>query len=106
MKKKPIPDVSDILEAFDNKNKFAIKHPAIAKEKAMEDLRNREEDINAMAARDFNTITLGDYISAAHVYNREIMGGTIDAEQRSAYFTLFAFEERAKRICEHFSYIQ
>jgi len=104
-KKKLIPDVSDILEAFDNENKFTIKHPKVAKEKAMKDLSDREDEINERAVRDFSTITLGDYISAAHVYNRECMTSSLDSQQRSAYFALFAYEERAKRILEHYSYI-
>jgi len=104
MKKKQIPDVTEILEAFDKKNKFTIRHPKLAKEKAMNDLIQRENEINEMAVRDFTTITLGDYINAAHALNRECVG-TQDAEQRSAYFTLFAFEERAKRIFQHYTYI-
>jgi hypothetical protein len=104
-KKKLIPDVSEITEAFDEKTKFRVKDPKIAREKAMKDLMDNEEERNAMAYKDFTTITLGDYIGAAHALNREMLNPSMDATQRSAYFTLFAFEERAKRIYEHYSYI-
>jgi len=105
MKKKLIPDVSEIIEALDDKTKFSVKCPKAAKEKAMNDLMDSEEERNEMVFKDFTTITLGDYISAAHAFNREMMSPSMDAQQRSAYFTLFAFEERAKRIYEHCSYI-
>ena len=105
MKKKLIPDVTEILDSFDKKNKFAVKHPKDAKEKAMQELMQNEDEINEKVMRDFTTITLGDYIGAAHAFNREMMSPSMDAQQRSAYFTLFAFEERAKRIYEHYSYI-
>jgi len=105
MKKKLIPDVSEIIEALDQKTKFSVKDPKLAKEKAMKDLMDNEDERNAMVYKDFTTITLGDYIGAAHALNREMMNPSMDAEQRSAYFTLFAFEERAKRIHEHYSYI-
>jgi NACalpha-BTF3-like transcription factor len=105
-KKKQIPDVSEILESFDKKTKFSIKKPKVAKEKAMQDLMDNEEMINEAVYKDFSTITLGDYISAAHAFNREMMSSNLDNDQRAAYFTLFAFEERAKRISEHFTYIQ
>ena len=104
-KKKQIPDVTSILKAFDDENKFAIKHPTAAKERAMEDLNDREDEINEKVMRDFTTVTLGDYISAAHIYNRECMTANLDSQQRSAYYTLFAFEERSKRIIQHYSYI-
>ena len=105
MKKKLIPDVSDILESIDRKNKFNIKHPKLAKEKAMEDLKIREESTNEMGLGDFNTITLGDLISATHAFNRECLS-SISPSQRSAYFSLFAMEERSKRILQHHTYIQ
>ena len=106
MKKKPIPDITEILKMVDQKLKFSIKHPHKAKEKAMEYIEENEESINNSLFKDFATITLGDYISAAHAFNREALGGSMDATQRAAYFTLFAFEERAKRIQEHYTHVQ
>ena len=104
--KKPIPDVTDILESFDKKAKFKIRKPNIAKEKAMKDLKEREESPNGeLGFADFSTITLGDLISAAHTFNRECMS-SMTADQRTAYFTLFAAEERANRIIHHYTYIQ
>lgn len=103
--KKPIPDVTEILESFDKKNKFKIKHPKVAKEKAMKDLKIREENPNELGLADFNTITLGDLISAAHTFNRECMSN-MTPDQRTAYFTLFAIEERTNRIIHHHTYIQ
>lgn len=104
-KKKTIPDVSEILEMIDKKVKFSIKKPQQAKEKAMEHIEENEELINASVFKDFTTITLGDYINAAQVYNREMMGTKVDSNQEAAFFTLFAFEERAKRIYDHYQYI-
>lgn len=89
----------------DDKIKYAIRDPKKARERAMNDIYENEEEINESVYRDFTTITLGDYISAAHAFNRETMGSPMDAAQRAAYFTLFAFEERAKRIEEHYTYI-
>tara|TARA_Y100001938_G_scaffold75442_1_gene104442 strand:- start:1907 stop:2230 length:324 start_codon:yes stop_codon:yes gene_type:complete len=105
-KKKDIPDITEILRMVDDRMKYAIKHPAGAKEKAMNDIYENEDRINNSVYRDFTTITLGDYIGAAHAFNREMMSPSMDTEQRAAYFTLFAFEERAKRIQEHYSYVQ
>ena len=105
-KKKPIPDISEILEMIDKKVKFSIKPPHKAKEKAMEQIEENADDLNNSLLRDFATITLGDYISAAHAFNREAMSSSMDASQRAAYFTLFAFEERAKRIQEHYTHVQ
>tara|TARA_R100000664_G_C2681304_1_gene89195 strand:- start:256 stop:579 length:324 start_codon:yes stop_codon:yes gene_type:complete len=107
MKKKPtIPDISEILKMVDDRMKYAIKSPEQAREKAMNEIYENEERINQSLYKDFTTITLGDYIGAAHAFNRETMGTPMDAEQRAAYFTLFAFEERAKRIQEHYTYVQ
>jgi len=105
-KKKPTPDIAEILKMVDEKIKFSIKHPSEAKEKAMDYIEENEESINESVLKDFATITLGDYISAAQVFNREAMGAAMDETQRAAYFTLFAFEERAKRIQEHYTYVQ
>ena len=85
--------------------KYAIKDPSQGKEKAMNEIYENEERINASVFKDFTTITLGDYINAAQVYNREMMGSKVDATQEAAFFTLFAFEERAKRIYDHYQYI-
>ena len=104
-KKKLIPDIAEILDMIDDKLKFSIKHPEEAKEKAMDYIEENEERINASVFKDFTTITLGDYINAAQVYNREMMGTKVDATQEAAFFTLFAFEERAKRIYDHYQYI-
>ena len=90
----------------DDRMKYAIKDPKEAREKAMNEIYENEEQINQSLYKDFTTITLGDYISAAHAFNRETMGTPMDAEQRAAYFTLFAFEERAKRIQEHYTFVQ
>ena len=106
MKKKDIPDITEILRMVDDRMKYAIKHPEDAKEKAMNDIYDNEEQINNSVYRDFTTITLGDYIGAAHTFNREVMSPSMDEAQRAAYFTLFAFEERAKRIQEHYSHVQ
>jgi len=106
MKKKDIPDITEILKMVDDRMKYAIKDPKEAREKAMNEIYENEEQINESVYRDFTTITLGDYISAAHAFNRETMGTPMDAEQRAAYFTLFAFEERAKRIQEHYTFVQ
>ncbi len=104
--KKPIPNIADILEMFDIKSEeeYAVRSPEEGKEKAEEDLREQEE-LTASVFRDFSTITIGDYINAAHAFNREMMGSKLDADQEMAYFTLFAFEERAKRMSEHYTYI-
>ena len=104
-KKKDIPDVTEILKMVDEKLKFAIKHPQEAREKAMDYIEENEEFINESVFKDFTTITLGDYINAAHTYNREMMGSKLDSTQEAAFFTLFAFEERAKRIQSHYQYI-
>ena len=104
-KKKPIPDVLEILEACDERLQFAIKNPKAAKESAMKRLLEDGEDTEGVVMQDFSTITLGDYISAAHSYNREMMGSAADSQQRAAYYTLFAFEERAKRLKEHHTHI-
>jgi hypothetical protein len=104
-KKKDIPDIAEILRMVDDRMKYAIKDPADAKEKAMNEIYENEERINASVLKDFTTITLGDYINAAQVYNREMMGTKVDATQEAAFFTLFAFEERAKRIYDHYQYI-
>ena len=104
--KKPIPNIADILEMFDIKSEeYAVRSPEEGKEKAEEDLREQEEKLTASVFRDFSTITIGDYINAAHAFNREMMGSKLDANQEMAYFTLFAFEERAKRMSEHYTYI-
>ena len=68
-------------------------------------IEENEERINESVFKDFTTITLGDYINAAQIYNREMMGSKLDATQEAAFFTLFAFEERAKRIHDHYQYI-
>ena len=104
--KKPIPNIADILEMFDIKSEeeYAVRSPEEGKEKAEEDLREQEE-LTASVFRDFSTITIGDYINAAHAFNREMMGSKLDADQEMAYFTLFAFEERVKRMSEHYTYI-
>jgi hypothetical protein len=105
-KKKPtIPDISEILDMIDEKLKFSIKHPSKGKEKAMDYIEENEERITASVLKDFTTITLGDYINAAQVYNREMMGSKLDATQELAFFTLFAFEERAKRLSDHYQHI-
>ena len=104
--KKPIPNIADILEMFDIKSEeYAVRSPEEGKEKAEADLKEREEELTASVFRDFSTITIGDYINAAHAFNREMMGSKLDANQEMAYFTLFAFEERAKRISDHYTYI-
>jgi len=112
-KKKPIPDISEILDMFNESAKvveeayasFAIETPQKAREKKMLDTEEQEKKIEDILFRDFNTITLGDYINAAQVYNREMMGSKGTSPQEAAYFTLFAFEERLKRIVEHHTYI-
>ena len=104
-KKKLIPDVSDILGVANDKMKFSIKKPTEAKEKAMNEIEENAERINTSLYKDFATLTLGDYINAAQVFNREMMGTGMDDSQRAAYFTLFAFEERAKRISDHYTHI-
>ena len=108
MKKKPIPDITDILKMYDkeDKDRYAISHPSAAKEKAMNYIEENSDKINESVYKDFTTITLGDYISAAHTFNREMMSASMDAHSKAAYFTLFAFEERARRIKEHYSYVQ
>jgi hypothetical protein len=106
MKKKDIPDITEILRMVDDRMKYSIKNPKEAREKAMNEIYENEEEINESVYRDFTTITLGDYISAAHAFNREMLGAPMDEAQRAAYFTLFAFEERAKRIQEHYTYVQ
>jgi len=105
--KKPIPNIADILEMFDIKSEdgYAARSPETGKEKAEENLKEQEENLIASVFRDFSTITIGDYINAAHAFNREMMGSKLDADQEMAYFTLFAFEERAKRISDHYTYI-
>ena len=105
-KKKDIPDITEILRMVDDRMKYAIKNPTEAKEKAMKDIYDNEEEINNSVYKDFTTITLGDYIGAAHTFNREMMGASMDSAPKAAYFTLFAFEERAKRIQEHYNYVQ
>tara|TARA_R100000808_G_scaffold5550_1_gene16824 strand:+ start:1651 stop:1956 length:306 start_codon:yes stop_codon:yes gene_type:complete len=100
--KKTIPDVSEILNACDKKTRFSIRRPEDAKEKAVEDMLENE----APGMMDFTTMTLGDLIGAAHSFNREMLSSAADTDQRVAYFTLFAFEERAKRLQEHFEHVQ
>jgi hypothetical protein len=104
-KKKPIPNVLEILEALDKESKFSIKKPEQAKERAVIQHDKTEQEEGAAMLQDFSAITLGDYISAAHSFNREMMGSNVGAHQKAAYFTLFAFEERAKRMEEHYTYI-
>jgi len=108
--KKPIPDVTEILKMYDKTlkktKKYTINSPEKAKEKAMNRIEQESDRINRGVYRDFTTITLGDYISAAHTFNREMMSSSMDSAQKAAYFTLFAFEERAKRISEHTQYVQ
>ena len=104
-KKKLIPDVSDLLDMLDEKMKFSIGEPGKAKEKAMQTIRTHEEQIRESMFRDFMTLTLGDYINAAQTFNREMFGTKVDATQEAAFFTLFAFEERSKRISDHYQHI-
>ena len=104
-KKKLIPDVSEILGQLDGKLKFGIRNPKEVKENNVDKIEESEKKLQESMFRDFNTLTLGDYIAAAHIYNREMMGSKPDATQEMAYFTLFAFEERAKRLMDHYTYI-
>ena len=56
---------------------------------------------------DMQSMTLGDYFSAAQVFNREILGTSEKySRQSKAYYTMFVFEERIKRLMEHNSFIQ
>jgi len=56
---------------------------------------------------DMQSMTLGDYITAAQVFNREMLGTSKKhSRQSKAYYTMFVFEERIKRLMEHNSYIQ
>ena len=105
MKNKLIPDVSDILESIDKHNKFKIRHPKTAKEKAMKDFEIKSKSPNEHGLGDINTVTLGDLISAAHTFNRECVS-SMSPQQRSAYFTMFMIEERTNRLIHHHTYIQ
>tara|TARA_Y100000361_G_scaffold121145_1_gene112975 strand:- start:21 stop:308 length:288 start_codon:yes stop_codon:yes gene_type:complete len=56
---------------------------------------------------DMQSMTLGDYISAAQVFNREMLGTSEKySRQSKAYYTMFVFEERIKRLSDHNSYVQ
>lgn len=56
---------------------------------------------------DMQSMTLGDYITAAQVFNREMLGTSEKHNRQSkAYYTMFVFEERIKRLMEHNAYIQ
>jgi len=105
--KKPTPDIADILKLFDEeiRESYPIAPPASGKEKAMASLEEEEEQFEESIFRDFSTIQLGDYINAVHAFNRETMGNKLDARQQAVFFTLFAFEERVKRIADHYTYI-
>ena len=107
--KKSIPDVGAILDLLDRENKFTVSAPEQAKKKAnlrtINQYEEEEEKLIESLFRDFNSVTIGDYINAAHVYNREMLGQKVSTTQEMAYFTLFAFEERLKRITEHYTYI-
>ena len=104
-KKKLTPDVSELLDMLDKKQKFTIGDPAKAKEKAMHTIDTHEQKMKESLFRDFMNITLGDYINAAQSFNREMFGTKVDATQEAAFFTLFAFEQRAKRISDHYEHI-
>ena len=104
--KKPTPDIADILELFDKElAPYRIGDPASAKKKAEADLEDQEKKFDESIFRDFTTIQLGDYINAVHAFNREMMGNKLEPHQQAVYFTLFAFEERVKRIADHYTYI-
>jgi len=56
---------------------------------------------------DMQSMTLGDYFAAAQVFNREMLGTSEKySRQSKAYYTMFVFEERIKRLMEHNSCIQ
>ena len=56
---------------------------------------------------DLQGMTLGDYFAAAQVFNREMLG-TSDkySRQSKAYYTMFVFEDRIKRLMKHNSFAQ
>jgi hypothetical protein len=96
-KKKIIPNIEEILEMVDEKLKYSVKSPdhgRLVAERALAEKKRRTEDA---FFRDFTSITFGDYINAAHSFNREMMG-SMDSMQRAAYYTFFAYEESLKRM--------
>ena len=105
MKKKLIPDVKEILEMVDTKNKFSVDTPQKGKSRFAEKKEERVKKFQKAFFTDFTSITFGDYINAVHSFNRESMTATMDDRQKSAYFTFFAYEESLKRLDKSISYI-
>jgi hypothetical protein len=96
IKKKPlIPNVDEIL-----RKPLKIKPPSVAKRRT-EVRMNQERELNILF-KNFSTITLGDYISAASTYNRELFDiKGLTSQQSAAYYQMLAFEERALRLSKH-----
>ena len=81
----------------DEKLKYSIKKPEQARavaERALAEKRTRAQEA---FFKDFTSITFGDYINAAHSFNREMMT-SMDSIQKAAYYTFFAYEESLKRL--------
>lgn len=100
-KKKPIPDVTEILENFDEKTKFAVRNPEQAKEKAMNELLEEAERINNSVFKDIRTVTIGDYINSA--LNYQVFSSS--SAEKSSYFIYYVLYEQQKRLKEHNSYV-
>ena len=90
-----IPNVDEILN-----KPLKVTPPSKAKKKAEKNM-DQEKELSILF-KNFSTITLGDYISAASIYNRELFDiKGLSKQQAAAYYQLIAFEERALRLSKH-----